>query len=508
MNKFRKVEYMNKQIILIMVDTQRKDMLGCYNKERDMHTPNIDKLASKGLRYERAYTCQPVCGPARSSIFTGTFPHTNGMLGNSMFLNQGTKTIGQRLTDSGVHCGYIGKWHLDGGDYFGNGICPDGWDDEYWYDMRRYLDEMEDEDRYRSRQFETALNDDIASDFTFANKCSNKAIEFIDKNSDEDFFLTVSYDEPHHPFIAPKQYFDFFRDRNHTDYGNIDDDLQDKPEHIRLWAEGTGNIDYSAFNLLGCNSFVDTEIGRVLEKIYERVPNALVIYTSDHGDALGAHKISNKGPATYDEITNIPFILYKASSGSAGKTCSNPVSHVDIVPSILAYFGCDVPGSLEGISLLDNLENPRKRLNEYVFTEFTRYEIDHDGFGGYQPLRAVTDGRFKLTVNLLTTDELYDMENDPGEMNNLINDTSYMEIRNKLHDTLLDWMNDTRDPFRGYYWERRPWREDARPATWDYTGMTRQRHTEKGETAQLDYMTGLPIREFTRVKGQLEKFRK
>jgi uncharacterized sulfatase len=117
----------------------------------------------------------------------------------------------------------------------------------------------------------------------------------------------------------------------------------------------------------------------------------------------------------------------------------------------------------------------------------------------------VTDGRYKLAVNLLTSDEFYDNLEDPGEMNNLINAEAYAKIRNRMHDALLDWMNETRDPFRGYYWETRPWRTDARPAAWDYTGMTRQRATESGETKQLDYITGLPYKNRIRKKGIVEK---
>ena len=105
-----------------MTDTTRKDMVGCYGNEK-MKTPNLDRLAAEGIRYENAYTCQPVCGPARSAIFTGTFPHTNGMVTNSIAMGDNVKTIGQRLSDHGIACGYIGKYHLDGGDYFGNGRC-------------------------------------------------------------------------------------------------------------------------------------------------------------------------------------------------------------------------------------------------------------------------------------------------------------------------------------------------------------------------------------------------
>jgi uncharacterized sulfatase len=144
--------------------------------------------------------------------------------------------------------------------------------------------------------------------------------------------------------------------------------------------------------------------------------------------------------------------------------------------------------------------DPTVRVNDAVFLEFGRYEIDHDGFGGFQPIRAVCDGRYKLVINLLATDELYDLDSDPQEMVNLIASAEHGALRDGLHDAILAWMNRTRDPFRGYYWERRSWRTDARPATWGYTGMTRQRENEEYEPRQLDYGTGLPMTEAVRKK--------
>ena len=150
------------------------------------------------------------------------------------------------------------------------------------------------------------------------------------------------------------------------------------------------------------------------------------------------------------------------------------------------------------------LENPEIRTNDYVFTEFGRYEVDHDGFGGLQLMRSVFDGRYKLTLNLLTSDELYDMKTDPAEMHNLIDDPAHAAIRDRLHNALLDQMNVTRDPFRGYYWERRPWRADASDATWDYTLMTRQRDEDtRFEDRQLDYSTGLPMESASREKAKV-----
>lgn len=489
------------QVILIMTDTQRKDMLTCYNQKLDMNTPNLDGIAESGMRFERAYTTQPVCGPARSALFTGTFPHTNGSYANSMALSQTSKTIGQRLSAENIKTAYVGKWHLDGGDYFGDGICPEGWDPDYWYDMRCYLDLMSDDERFKSRKFQTVFDEEVAPTFTYAHQCSDKAIDFIEKHKDEDFFLVVSYDEPHHPFLAPSNYFEMFKDRSHSSYGNVDVDLSNAPEHIQLWAKSVGETNPTAMGLMGCNAYADKEIGRVLESIKENVGQACIIYTSDHGAGLGAHGLGDKGPAMYEEITNIPFMIQWPGKVEASAVNTHPVSHIDVVPTILDVFGLELPGSLEGISLLPTVMDKATKVKDYSFMEFGRYEVDHDGFGGFQPIRAATDGRYKLSVNLLTSDELYDTQEDPGEMTNLLMDPAFKAKRNELHDAILNWMNETRDPWRGYYWERRPWREDAREASWDYTAMTRQRITDKDETSQLDYATGLPITEYVRRKS-------
>ena len=150
--------------------------------------------------------------------------------------------------------------------------------------------------------------------------------------------------------------------------------------------------------------------------------------------------------------------------------------------------------------MLATVRDPRTRPNETVFCEFHRTEVDHDGFGAFQPIRCAFDGRYKLTVNLMTSDELYDLQADPYEMANRIEDPGLLAVRNRLHDQMLDWMNRTRDPFRGWYWERRPWRTDARPVTdWHYTNTTRQRESEPGAPRVLDYDTGLEAVDLVRA---------
>jgi len=156
------------QVVLIMTDSQGANAVGCYGRP-SLRTANIDRLASEGMRFDAAHTVSPVCGPARSALFTGTFPHTNGAWGNHMPLGLNVKTVGQRLRDRGVHAGYIGKWHLDGTDYFGSGRCPDGWVPEYWFDMRQYLEDMSPELRRLSRELnspEKLHEHEVTEEFT------------------------------------------------------------------------------------------------------------------------------------------------------------------------------------------------------------------------------------------------------------------------------------------------------------------------------------------------------
>lgn len=492
---------MPKQIILIMTDTQRQDMVGAYGI-KEVKTPCLDQLAQEGVLFTNAYTTNPVCGPARSTIFSGLYSHSNGVVANGYSLRNKSYTMGERLQELNMNPTYIGKWHLDGGDYFGDGVCPNGWNEDYWYDMRCYLEELDEKDRIRSRKPRTVL-EGVNEEFTFAHRCSNRAIDFIEKNKDNDFLLVVSYDEPHHPYIAPKEYYDMFKDYQHPFYKNLDDTLDSKPEHQKLWSKKMFKEKWyknrtDAF-WFGCNSFVDFEIGRVLDTAKDLTGDAMIMYTSDHGGAFNSHRIIDKGPAMYEEITKIPFIVKAPGVTKTPFTNTNTVSHVDILPTILEYIEADNIPSLEGQSIINEIEELQEK-DDYRFIEFNRYEVDHDGFGGFQPIRCIVNNKYKLVINLLTSDEFYDLEKDPYEMVNEINNDFYDKVKKDMHKKLLDWQNETRDPYRGYYWAKRSWNSFDDLVSWDYTGYTRQYKESKGESKQLDYANGLEIDEYTRKK--------
>jgi uncharacterized sulfatase len=483
----------HRQVVLLITDTTRWDMLGCY-RDTGVSTPNLDRLAESGARL-RGYTCQPVCAPARAALMTGTWPHSNGVWGNNLAPGTGTPSLGQRLSAAGVGTGYVGKWHLDGSDYFGTGTCPDGWHPDFWYDGRRHLEELSHEDRRRSRSYSTN-QEDVPADWTYASRCSDRAVEFLLENARQDFLLVVSYDEPHGPSISPLSCQRAYDGHVFPTGDNVLDPLGDKPEHQRLWAGDAVAEDRSSYTVtdaeyFACQTFVDDQIGRVLDAIDEHCPSALVLYTSDHGEALGAHRLQGKGAAMYEEIARVPFLLRWPGVVPAGCAPDRPVSHIDVAPTILEALGLSVPEIMPGRSL-SRLFTGSAGAADPVFMEFGRFEVDHDGYGGFQPIRAVIDAGFKLVINLMTTDELYDVTEDPAEIRNLIDSPAHEEVRTRLHDLILDWMHETRDPFRGYYWSRRSWRAEPPAAGWEGRGMTRHRPDDGISPPVLDYGTGHP----------------
>ena len=507
---------MKRQAVFFLIDTQGANCVGCYRPDLAgaLGTPHLDRLAAGGVRFNAAYTCSPVCGPARSALMTGLYPHANGVLGNDMAPHLDVPTLGQRLRAAGFATGYIGKWHLDGSDYFGDGRCPTGWNSKYWFDGRNYLESLPD-DAARALSRKVLGPADVAahgitSEFTHAHRIADRALDFIRQHRERDFLLVVSIDEPHHPWICPEPFASAFEDFEFP-VPNADDPLDAKPRSQREWAAHTK---HASANLrardgqtwlhhprqFACNSYSDSQVGRVLSALEQESPDALILYTSDHGDMFGSHRLHGKGPCVYEEVARIPFIVRWRGQSPAGVASDGLVSHIDVVPTLLDYFGVPIPDLLQGRSLLGQFRDPARRTNEQVFLEFNRFEIDHDGFGAFAPIRGVFDGRHKLAINLLDTDELYDLADDPLELRNRIHDPARAAVRDRLHATLIDWMNRTRDPLRGPHWSRRPWRNGDALSTWG--GPTRPRPAdEPWYPKSLLYDTGRIVDRYEYDKG-------
>jgi uncharacterized sulfatase len=488
--------------VFIMTDTQGANIVGAYGHS-ELNTPNIDNLARNGVRFDRAYTSCPLCTPARAAIFSGMYANLAGPWANELSFRDNVRTMGQRFQDSGYRTAYVGKWHLDGHDYFGTGVCPAGWEDAYWYDACRYLKELGPEQAQLWRgglnSLEQLKAHDIWPEFTMAHRVSNRAIDFLETHAGQPFLLSISYDEPHHPFTCPPKYAERFEEYTYPVGPGAMDDLENKPSHHREWADGhrpqvTSHMESNGHwrdpLYFGCNSFVDHEIGRVLDAVQKHAPeDTYIIFTSDHGAMMGAHQLHDKGPAMYEEITRVPFIVKAPKGADGGAVNSTLVNHVDLLPTMLDLAGLEVAPVMAGRSLaplLSGKEDPDRS----VMIEFNRFGLGHEYMGGLQPIRCIVHDHHKLVVNLLYTDELYDLKEDPSELNNLIEDPDYARIRDALHDRLLDRMHEVMDTFRGPSWERRPWRDTRR---YPWAGGTRPLAADGYAPDVLDYRTGAPV---------------
>ena len=489
--------------LFIMTDTQATNMVGCYSGQ-PLNTHHIDKLAEEGIRFNSAYTCSPVCTPARAGLFTGIYANQSGPWTNNVAPGKNISTMGRYFQDEGYHTCYIGKWHLDGHDYFGTGVCPPEWDEEYWYDGANYLSELTDEQislwRNGLNSIEDLQEHQIDETFTWAHRISNRAVDFLERDRDEPFLIVVSYDEPHHPFTCPVEYLEKYQDFYYELGAKARDSLEGKPEHHRLWAQAMPSpvgedTRYHHPMYFACNDFVDDQIGRVIDALTpEQRENTWVIYTSDHGEMMGAHKLISKGAAMYDDITRIPLIM-RPPQGQPAQV-DTPVSHVDLLPTMMALAGIHKPDILPGENILK--ANPERG----VMVEFNRYEIEHDSFGGFIPVRCWVEDRWKLVLNLFTSDELYDRHSDPDELHNLIENADYAKVRDELHDKLMDYMDKIRDPFRTYQWSLRPWRVSAQPR---WMGAFRPRPEDGCSPVVRDYDTGLPT-QGVKVEEKTQKF--
>jgi uncharacterized sulfatase len=455
---------------LIMTDTQNKSMVGAYGNPA-VDTPHLDRLAETGIRFERAYTSCPLCTPARSGLFSGTHPPVNGAWCNNVAPSASIPLMGDIFSHYGYRTAYTGKWHLDGSGYFGDGVPGGGFEPDWWYDGKRYAQDIGREMFHSYRTCRTA--DELrAAGFTedniWGHRVADRAIDFLEGVGDDPFVLVVSFDEPHGPHVTPPEYWEKFAPEDIPKSPNYNAPLTDKPQlqHVHRQCHGeVAWLDYAATQarFFGCNSYIDREIGRVVEAVERTHGNdTILFYTSDHGDMLGGHGLRSKGPMMYQEITNIPLIV-RLPGGPQGAVSHSLTSHVDLIPTMLDLASIERPPALHGTSLAPILGDPKATVQDNVLVSFTRFAINHDDWGEFYPIRCVVGERYKLVINLFERDELYDLEADPHERTNLIDasrrdDSGHAAARDRLHDALLAEMDRIRDPFRSFRWGDRPWR--------------------------------------------------
>jgi uncharacterized sulfatase len=463
-------------IVFILTDTQSKCMVGAYGAPQ-FRTPRLDELAASGMRFERAYTACPLCTPARGAMFSGMWPANNGAWANEMSPMRHVPLAGEVFRALGYRAAHTGKWHLDGAGYHGGGNPDGGFESDWWYDGARYLADI-GQDRHRAmvkaRSDAAALRAlGVTAADIWRHRVADRAIDFLERVGDERFLLVVSFDEPHGPFVVPPAFADAVDPATLPRRPNFGASLAGKPQLQQRQAAQYPVGDWPDFVReraphWNCNAYVDSEIGRVVDAVRRRHgDDTFIVYTADHGDMMGSHGLRSKGAMMYEETVNVPFIV-TGPGIAAGSVSRALVSHLDLLPTFLAWAGKAQPAYMPGVSLLPVLANPSATVREVVSAQYNRFGLYHDGNGDFCQIRCLMDGRYKLVVNLSDTDEFYDLENDPFELCNLIAEPSASGQRDALHDRLLAQMDAVSDPLRGDGWRNRPWRTGCKTTPYFY----------------------------------------
>lgn len=413
-------------IVFVMPDQMRAHAMGCDGNSQ-IQTPNIDRLAGQGILLKNTLANTPVCCPARANILTGKFAHKNGMIANDLRLRETETTIAHVLAKAGYRTGFIGKWHLDGGPRL-PGFVPPG--------PRRQGFEYWAANECSHRHFDTHFFRDKETPIPIkrfeVETWTDLGIEFL-RQSREDarpFFLTIQAGPPHNPYKAPEQYSKLYDP----------DKLQMRPN----WKPGPNTPSKEEIaEYYGMVTATDYELGRLLDALdrFQMSEDTIVLFASDHGDMLGSHgqRLKRK---PWEESIRVPGIIRYPRKFPAGQTSDLLFSHVDFAPTLLGLCGLDVPKGMQGSDLSKNLAGNSAAAPESAFFQI---------FGPYQGgdisegWRGVRTQRYMYARYESRPWVLYDLEKDPYELNNLINDPGSKEIMAKMDKALTQWMQKTGD---------------------------------------------------------------
>ena len=470
-------------ILLLFTDQHRLSAVGCYG-ETPCQTPNIDRLAAEGLRFENAYTVCPVCSPARGTIMTGQYPHAHGIcsnvhnLGSSVHeLEDRPELLSRRLEAVGYGLGYSGKWHLgtDREQCFGQSNKPSlpkdvGFEGQnfpghggggfQYPEYGAYLQEHGYTHRV-TRLDESGMRDggELAGpiESTVPYFLAENTIALMDRfrEQGQPFFVWHNNWGPHGPYFATKEHVALYRDVEIPEWPNyhwpsraVPGAHWNKihPRHEQMtWSDWAESIRY----YYAFTTMIDDQTGRMLKHLEDTGldEDTVVIFTADHGETCGSHGgLTDKGYHHFEETHRIPLIVRFPDGRQAGTTIDAFASLADIYPTILSLVGADHdPATLHGSSLLPLVNGATDQWRDCVVTEFS-------GVNSVSlTQRTLRWGHLKYGFNCCGPDELYDLSRDPWETLNCIDHPDYRETGRELRQRLLKWMEDTRDPVLGVF---------------------------------------------------------
>lgn len=438
---------MRPNILLITDDQHNARNLGCYG-DAMVKTPNLDRLAARGMRFTRAYSQSMICAPSRVSMLTGQYVHSHGYYGNNGPHAQRPVWLTAYLRRFGYQTAMMGKAHYGYAkvaqefDFFR--LCdridtPPN--DPLQNDYFRMLVEKgraEDDDRILSHRkgnnvpFQSLLPKELSLEWWTA----DMAIEFLRKRDwSKPFFAFVSFERPHAPITPPAPYATMYNPSSVPLPPSVSDTFLGKPAEQLAAAKRSGYpyhpADHSKLQEIMAMYFslitsIDDNVGRILEELDRQglSENTLVFFTADHGDFSGEHGFFHKNLGMYEAIHHIPFMV--AGPGIApGQARDELVEQVDIFPTACEFAGLPLPDSVQGLSLLQ-LRNPDSRWPRTA------------AFGEMENRKCVRTARYRMVYDPFgSANELYDHDSDPWEQKNLYDIPEYKDVRLELMNEFM-----------------------------------------------------------------------
>lgn len=477
--------YARPNVLWICTDQQRFDTLGCYGN-RLAATPNIDRLAGAGTKFDAAFCQSPVCTPSRASFLTGRYPRTCRARQNGAAIPETEVLVSRLFAEAGYRCGLAGKLHLK--PCFPDSLAADGKEARIddGYDVFQWSHNSSgmgiEQNAYHDWLHSIGLswvstpldgsshvNTAMARDTSQIAWCVDAAIDFMQANNDSPWFFSVNPFDPHDPFDPPMEFLEPY-------LGRLDDipvpdfvpgELDDKPpwqmyDHIAgAYGGSQPQLAYASLSEKDhrlirasyqamCDQ-IDYHIGRVLDELdaLEQARNTIVVFTSDHGVLHGDHGIYFKGPFFYEPAVRVPLIISMAGTIEC-QTYGGLVELLDIPQTLLEAAGIDPHEGMMGKSLWPLLTG-QTGTSSHRSDVYCESYASCEGHNGESSLPAYATMLRTETYKIVVahghpTGELYDLRADPGEHRNLWNDKRFYDTKMKLLLRLADRQAYTADP--------------------------------------------------------------
>jgi len=416
-------------VLFIAID-DLNDWVGCLGGNPDVKTPNLDRLAARGVNFTHTYCSAPACNPSRASLMTGILPSTSGVYHN----NQPWRPVMPDVVTIPQHFMAHGYLAIGRGKIYHGGwpdTNPDAWD-LYIPKGSDPAPDMTPEDKAMKAKVgkmwsaPIAGTDEDMDDY----KVASWTIEQLGKQYDRPFFLGCGFFKPHMTWHVPKHYFDMYPPETITLPNVKEDDLDDVPpvgkqiakpngDHKRITEAGYWRRAVQGY--LACISFVDAQVGRVLDALDASAyrDNTVIVLWSDHGWHLG-EKLHWRKFALWEEATHNVMMMVVPGITKPGGRCSRPVNLIDIYPTLIDLCGLTPKPELEGQSLVPLLKNPRAKRDRPALTTYGRNR------------HSVRSERWRYIRYDDGTEELYDHDHDEMEWHNLAGRPEYAKVKKEM----------------------------------------------------------------------------